>query len=82
MTPPIVSIENVSFIVDNGRNRVNWDFLDGWFCTCEDFTYRHRECKHIRECKSNVKQDIVKCLDDVTCYDKLDKSSIQSKLAV
>ena len=24
---------------------------DGWNCTCEDFYYRKRECKHIREAK-------------------------------
>lgn len=38
-----------------GSNIVNWDNVDGWWCSCEDFHYRKHECKHIRECKRRVR---------------------------
>lgn len=34
---------------------VSWGPKKGWACTCPDFVYRHRQCKHIvtlrRECR-------------------------------
>lgn len=40
---------------NTGSNTVNWDSMDGWWCSCEDFYYRKRECKHIREAKKKVR---------------------------
>ena len=28
---------------------VNYDREDGWWCSCEDYTYRKRFCKHMKE---------------------------------
>lgn len=35
-------------------NTVNWDSIDGWGCSCEDYFYRHQKvehykCKHIKK---------------------------------
>ena len=27
------------------------DEIDGWYCTCDDYKFRKRKCKHIRECE-------------------------------
>lgn len=79
---PRVQLECFTFIVDNGKNKVSWDFRDSWICTCEDFYYRHHECKHIRAVKQELKTQINQALfDDDTCYNKLD-STAQSKLVV
>lgn len=37
-----------------GSNIVNWDNVDGWGCSCEDYFYRHKKvgnykCKHIKK---------------------------------
>ena len=40
---------------NTGSNIVNWDSMDGWWCSCEDFYYRKQECKHIREAKRRVR---------------------------
>ena len=34
---------------------VNYDDEQGWYCGCLDHYYRKRECKHIKECKRNVR---------------------------
>ena len=79
MTPPQVQLEEFSFIVDNGKNRVSWDCNDSWICTCEDFFFRKHECKHIRAVKKELREQVNKALfDESNCYKKLDKA--QSKL--
>ena len=81
MTLPQVQLEEFSFIVDNGKNRVSWDFKDSWICTCEDFYFRKHECKHIRAVKKELREQVNKALfDESNCYKKLDKA--QSKLVV
>lgn len=71
MTPQ-VQLECFTFIVDNGENKVSWDFKDSWFCTCEDFYYRKHECKHIRTVKQELRTQINQALfDDSNCYNKL-----------
>lgn len=79
--PPKVELECFTCILDDGRNRVTWDFKDSWFCTCEDFTFRKHECKHIRAVKKEVRAQMNKAVfDNNTCYNKLDTA--QSKLVV
>lgn len=36
---------------------VSWDSFDGWFCTCEDYFYRHSFCKHMKECKELAEKE-------------------------
>lgn len=80
MTSPNVQLECFSFIVDDGKNRVSWDFKDSWICTCEDFFFRKHECKHIRAVKKELREQVNKALfDDKTCYETLDGTQ-QSKL--
>lgn len=82
MSIPEVQLEEFSFIIDDGRNRVSWDYHDSWICTCEDFYYRKHECKHIRAVKKELREQVNRALfDESTCYTKLD-SSKQSKLVV
>ena len=81
MTPPQVQLEEFSFIVDGGKNRVSWDFKDSWICTCEDFFFRKHECKHIRAVKKELREQVTHALfDESTCYKKFDKA--QSRLEV
>ena len=71
MTPPKVQLEEFSFIIDDGKNRVSWDYKDSWICTCEDFYYRQHECKHIKAVKSELREQVNRALfDDSTCYEK------------
>ena len=72
MSTTIVALECFSFIVDDGRNRVSWDYQDSWICTCEDFYYRKHECKHIRAVKKELREQVNKALfDDSNCYENL-----------
>ncbi|MGN0177221.1 MAG: hypothetical protein ACI389_05270 [Methanobrevibacter sp.] len=80
MPTPDVTLECFSFIVDDGKNRVSWDFQDSWICTCEDFYYRKHECKHIRAVKKELRTQVNHALfDDNTCYNKLSTTK-QSRL--
>ena len=82
MISPKVQLECFSFIVDGGKNRVSWDFQDSWICTCEDFYFRKHECKHIKQCKRELRAQINNALlDHRTCYDALHDGK-QSKLEV
>lgn len=36
------------------EHMVCYDKLDGWYCTCEDFQFRKRFCKHMKQCQSLV----------------------------
>lgn len=82
MTSPKVQLECFSFIVDDGKNRVSWDFKDSWICTCEDFFFRKHECKHIKKVKKELRKQVNDALlDHRTCYDALNDSK-QSTLEV
>ena len=82
MNPPHVQLECFTFIVDDGKNKVSWDYQDSWICTCEDFFFRKHECKHIKEVKKELREQVNKALfDDSTCYEALDGTK-QSKLVV
>lgn len=54
-----------------GSNIVNWDNVDGWWCSCEDFHYRKHECKHIREAKKPSKDSSKDILERVLSEIKL-----------
>ena len=79
---PRVNLECFSFIINDGENRVSWDYQDSWICTCEDFYYRKHECKHIKTVKKELLSQVQKALtDNETCYSQLDKTT-QSKLVI
>ena len=83
MSSPKVQLECFTFIVDDGKNMVSWDFQDSWICTCEDFYFRKRECKHIKQVKKELREQVNRALfDDNTCYEALEGTSKQSKLVV
>ncbi len=42
---------------DNSFHVVSFDIEGGWFCTCSDFLFRHRECKHIKRIKMEYKEE-------------------------
>lgn len=33
------------------------DIHDGWYCTCEDYKFRKRKCKHIKECEDYLQKN-------------------------
>lgn len=41
-------------VVSSSREWVyntTYDTVNGWFCTCEDYQYRKKYCKHMKKCK-------------------------------
>lgn len=82
MKSPVVKLECFTFVVDDGNNKVSWDFQDSWICTCEDFYYRKHECKHIKQVKKELRSQVNDALlDHRTCHDAL-SDGYQSKLVV
>ena len=45
-------------MVESESKPDNWYAVDcdgtNWSCSCPQFTFRHKECKHIREAKERV----------------------------
>ena len=35
-----------------------------WSCTCEDYWYRKRQCKHMKECKKFIALLNLECISD------------------
>lgn len=33
---------------------VSYDYNDGWWCTCEQYTYRRCFCKHMQKAKKHA----------------------------
>lgn len=43
---------------------VSWDKDNGWYCTCENYQYRKRFCKHMSEAKQfldELNDNVQKC---------------------
>ena len=35
---------------------VSLDYIDGWWCGCDDYYYRKHECKHMRAVKEYLQE--------------------------
>lgn len=53
--------EGIIFFVESDstpdHHTTAYDEWLGWHCTCEDYTYRKRFCKHMQKCWDYVKAE-------------------------
>ena len=40
----------------NEIHNVYFDINNGWLCTCEQYYYRHKPCKHMRQAQEYYKR--------------------------
>jgi hypothetical protein len=61
MTPQYITFEVDSHSRDLKHEIIFNRITREWSCTCEDYWYRKRACKHTRECKALLNSLIFEC---------------------
>lgn len=72
-------IFNIKSFSSTDFHTVAYDPLDRWFCTCEQYRYRKKYCKHMQACADYAKANGI-VIEDKNVFTGIRSSEVKGEI--
>ena len=72
-------IFNIKSFSSNDFHTVAYDYADGWICTCEQYQYRKKFCKHMEACADYAESNGI-CIVDRDVFTGIRSSEVKGEI--